>query len=159
MGAVRTNLTVVEKGIPFFTRSVQIGGNAFTKVLADTLGVDVSAAEQMKYDLAMSPAAGSVSQVVSQVFHELVNEIRYVCEQYKRQEFSDSKRVEKLILTGGSSHLPGLADFFVRSLGVNTYVGDPWARVSVPEDLRLLLESVGPSLAIAVGLAMREKES
>ncbi|MBI2485199.1 pilus assembly protein PilM [Candidatus Uhrbacteria bacterium] len=158
MGAVRTNLTVVEKGIPFFTRSVQIGGNAFTGALAKMLSVSESEAAQMKFDLAMSPLAPTVPDLVKQVFGELVNEVRYVFEQYKRQEFSDSKRVEKLILTGGSAHLPGIARFFVDALGVNAYVGDPWARVAVPEDVRLLLETVGPSLAIAVGLAMRENE-
>jgi Tfp pilus assembly PilM family ATPase len=93
--------------------------------------------------------------VVEKVFSQLVNEIRYVFEQYKRQEFSDNKRVEKIILTGGSAHLPGIAEFLTRSLNMNVNVGDPWARVIVPEDLRLLLDTIGPSMSIAAGLAMR----
>lgn len=158
MGARRTNLTVVEKGIPFFTRSVQVGGLDFTKAIATQLGVDMAAAEQMKFDLAMSGLSGLAPQMVEKVFGQLKNEISYVFEQYKRQELSDNKRVEKIILTGGSAHLPGMKEFFVRSLNLNTYVGDPWARVIVPEDLRLLLDTIGPSLSIAVGLAMRDLE-
>lgn len=156
MGARRTNLTVVEKGIPFFTRSVQVGGADFTAAVAKALGVTPEEAEQIKFDLAMSHLSDLAPKLVSQVFGQLRNEISYVFEQYKRQELSDNKRVEKIILTGGSAHLPGMTEFFVSALNLNTYVGDPWARVVVPEDLRLLLDTVGPSLSIAVGLAMRD---
>ena len=158
IGAMRTNLTVVEKGIPFLTRSVQVGGVNFTKALSDSLGVSMEEAEQMKFDLAMSNMSGIATQMVDKVFGQLINEIRYVFEQYRRQEFSDNKKVEKVIVTGGSAHLPGMTDFFVRSLNLNTYVGDPWARVVVPEDLRLLLDTIGPGMAISVGLAMRDLE-
>ena len=158
LGARRTNLTVVEKGIPFFTRSVQVGGRDFTQAIATALGVEPTEAEQMKFDLAMSGLADVAPKMVKQVFGQLINEVSYVFEQYKRQELSDSKRVEKIILTGGSAHLPGMKEFFVSSLNLNTYVGDPWARVVVPEDLRLLLDTVGPGLSIATGLAMRDLE-
>lgn len=158
MGATRTNLTVVEKGVPFLTRSVQVGGVNFTKALSDSLSVSMEEAEQMKFDLAMSNMSDIAMQVVEKVFGQLVNEIRYVFEQYKRQEFSDNKRVEKIILTGGSAQLPGITEFFVKALNMNTHVGDPWARTIVPEDLRLLLDTIGPSMSIAVGLAMREAD-
>ena len=156
MGARRTNLTVVEKGIPFFTRSVQVGGADFTQAVAKALRVEAKEAEQIKFDLAMSELSDVAPKLVSQVFGQLRNEISYVFEQYKLQELSDNKHVEKIILTGGSAHLPGMTEFFVSALNLNTYVGDPWARVVVPEDLRLLLDTVGPSLSIAVGLAMRD---
>ena len=157
MGAVRTNLTVVENGIPFLTRSVQVGGMAFTQRLSKTLQISMEEAEQMKFDLAMGgDGVIMVSQMISAVYGQLINEIRYVFEQYKRQEFSKNKGVEKIILTGGSAHLPGVVDFFVEALNLNTYVGDPWARVLVPQDLRLLLDTIGPSMSISVGLAMRE---
>ncbi len=158
MGARRTNLTVVEKGIPFFTRSVQVGGMDFTQAVGKALGVEAAEAEQIKFDLAMSELSGLVPKLVEQVFGQLRNEVSYVFDQYKRQELSDNKRVEKIVLTGGSAHLPGMVEFFVNALNLNTYIGDPWARVAVPEDLRLLLDTVGPSLSIAVGLAMRDLE-
>jgi hypothetical protein len=41
---------------------------------------------------------------------------------------------------------------------MNVYRGDPWARVVFPEDLRPVLDEVGPRLSIAIGLGMREIE-
>jgi hypothetical protein len=43
-------------------------------------------------------------------------------------------------------------------LNINVYIGDPWARIITPEELRPLLDEIGPRLSVAVGLAMREIE-
>ena len=86
----------------------------------------------------------------------LPKSLQYVFEQYKRQEFAGGEPVEKVVLTGGSSQIPGLRELLTDKLNLNTYLGDPWARVVFPEDVRSMLEEDGPSLSIGVGLAMRD---
>ncbi len=159
IGATRTNLTIVEKGIPFLTRSVNVGGAMVTKKIMDAMGVENEEAEQIKHDLAKSPTAGASLAIVEDTFKPILNEIQYSFEQYARQEFTDAKKVEKIILTGGSSHLPNLPHFIAEKTNLNTYVGDPWARVVYPEDLRPILDEIGPRMAVSVGLAMRDMES
>jgi hypothetical protein len=41
---------------------------------------------------------------------------------------------------------------------VNTYLGNPWARVVFPPDLRSVLEELGPRFAVTIGCAMRDIE-
>lgn len=156
IGATRSNLTIVEKGVPFLTRSVQVGGDMVTKRIADTMGLGLGEAEQVKHDLART--GGAQIQIVEETLKPILNEIQYAFEQYARQEFKEAKQVEKIIITGGSAHLPNVTNFISEKTNLNTYLGDPWARVVYPEDLRPVLDEIGPRMAIAVGLAMRDNE-
>jgi len=160
-GSKRTNLTIVEKGIPFVTRSVQLGGDAVTARIKTTMNIDLSRAERMKRDFGqavMKPSSlpGGLPPVLEPIMQPLVNEIRYAFQLYASMELTQLKRVEKIILTGGSSHLPRIPEFLSEILNMNVYRGDPWARVVYPQDLVAVLEEIGPRMSVAVGLAMRE---
>jgi len=43
-------------------------------------------------------------------------------------------------------------------MNVNAYLGDPWARVVYPQDLRPILDEIGPRFAVSIGCAMRDIE-
>ena len=49
-----------------------------------------------------------------------------------------------------------IVEFLKESLNMNVYRGDPWARVVFAEDLRPVLDEIGPRMAVSIGLAMRE---
>ena len=156
IGTIRTNLIVVEKGIPFLTRSVNIGGQMVTKQIAQQMGMDEEQAEQLKYDLAAQHKSGDILPVVEQTMTPILNEINYTFEQYARMDTTETTKVEKIILTGGSAHLPGMVKFIADKTGLNTYAGDPWARVVYAEDMRPVLDEIGPRMAVGIGLAMRD---
>jgi type IV pilus assembly protein PilM len=163
VGAKRTNITFVERGIPFVTRSVNLGGDSVTGRIRASLNTDFEQAERMKRDFgelssAQSPLPGGLPILLEPVFQPLVNEIRYALQLYVGMEFTETKKVEKIILTGGSAHLPRVPEFLSETLNMNVYRGDPWARVVYPQDLAVVLEEIGPRMSIAVGLAMREIE-
>ncbi len=162
MGNTRTNITIVEKGVPFLTRSVNIGGKAVTKRIMDQMSVPEAEAEQIKLDLgvmagsAPTTTAGGLPAVLEAVMLPILNEIRYAFQLYAGMELTEYKKVEKIIVTGGSSQLPRVVEFLKESLNMNVYRGDPWARVVFPEDLRPVLDEVGPRMSVSIGLAMRE---
>jgi type IV pilus assembly protein PilM len=162
IGGMRANVTVVEKGVPVLTRSINLGGNAVTKRIMEQMGVPEAEAEQMKLDLGnmagASSGVGGLPAVLDAVMQPMLNEIRYAFQLYAGMELAEFKKVEKIVLTGGSSHLPRIVEFLKESLNVNVYRGDPWARVAFPEDLRPVLDEVGPRMAVAIGLGMREIE-
>ncbi|TAL20390.1 type IV pilus assembly protein PilM [Patescibacteria group bacterium] len=160
IGALRTNISIVEKGIPVVSRSIDIGGLSFTRVLSDQLKMRLAAAEQMKLDLgalkAMLPAAG-LPPMLQSLAETILNELRYVVNIYLSQQ-GVAGGVEKIQLTGGASLFPRLPEVINNALGIKTFLGDPWARVVYPEDLRPVLDQIGPRFAVAVGLAMRDIE-
>ncbi|MBI5370143.1 type IV pilus assembly protein PilM [Candidatus Uhrbacteria bacterium] len=163
MGAKRTNITVVEKGIPFVTRSVNIGGDTLTSRIQSSLHLPADKAEQMKRDFSDAAAEpsdlpGGLSPVLEPVIQPLVNEIKYSFELYASMELTQIKKVEKIILTGGSAHLPRVPEYLSETLNLNVYRGNPWARVVYPQDLSIVLEEIGPRMSVAIGLAMRDME-
>lgn len=163
MGSLRTNLMVVERGVPFITRSIATGGNAITQTIARTLGIPPEQAESMKRDIKSMQAftpTGDIGPILSVLVKPVLDEMKYCMNQYQAQEggMGAQRRVEKIILTGGSSLLPRLPEFLTQQMNVNTYLGNPWARVVYPPDLRPLLDELGPRFAVCIGCAMRDLE-
>jgi type IV pilus assembly protein PilM len=169
VGALRTSVLVVVGGIPYLSRSIDVGGLKLTKAASVALGVPDEEAESMKNDF---QSMGAVSENgIPPVFEPLVNqivaEVNFSLKLFSGLDTQISadktaappKTVEKVILTGGGSLLPNLDVFLSQKLNLRVYRGDPWARVLYPDDVRPLLDEIGPRFSVAVGLAMREFES
>lgn len=158
IGSVVTNISVVANNVPILNRSIDVGGLTITKSIANSLNVSLSRAEQFKYDIGMNPdrvGQGSVPKTIETTLTPIVDELRYSLNIYKSQ---GQKSIEKIILTGGSSLLLNLADYLSSVLGLRVFLGDPWARVVYPEELKPVLDEIGPRFSVAVGLAMRDIE-
>ncbi|MFA6526023.1 MAG: pilus assembly protein PilM [Candidatus Buchananbacteria bacterium] len=157
MGASTSSLTVVSNGVPLLTRSLELGGQSITKAISAALNVNMDRAEQFKQDLSldMETSENSLPQTVERSFSPILNEIKYTINLFND---NNTKKIEKLILTGGTAligHLPGyLSDKF----NINCNIGDPFSRVIFPTDLKPVLDRVGSRFSVAVGLAMREIE-
>ncbi len=163
IGSKRTNILIVEKGIPFVSRSITIGGNTVTSQLMRTMSLSETDADRIKRDLAVAPASDTgltagLPKLLEPIMQPLLNEIRYAFQLYANMELAQMKKVEKIIVTGGSSHLPRIPEYLAQTLNMNVYRGDPWARVVYPQDLTSVLEEVGPRMSVAIGLAMREMD-
>ena len=59
------------------------------------------------------------------------------------------------MLTGGTAHLPGLAEELHRLIGVPVRVGDPFNRVAIPKKFREPDGALG-SLTVAIGLGLED---
>jgi len=64
--------------------------------------------------------------------------------------------VDRIVLTGGGSYLINLESYIADRTNLRVSIGDPWARVIYPEDLKPILHEIGAKFAISVGLAMRD---
>lgn len=163
VGSLRTSIMIVENGLPFVTRSIATGGNAITQTIAKTLGIPLEQAESMKRDIkalqGFTPT-GDLTPILTSLTKPILDEIRYSSGQYQAQQsHGEPKRIEKIILTGGSSLLPRLPEFLTQQMNVNCYLGNPWARVVYPQELRPLLDEMGPRFAVSIGCAMRDLDT
>lgn len=64
--------------------------------------------------------------------------------------------IKKLILTGGRVKQPKALNQLMEVPGLEVILGNPWQGISYPRRLKSTLAELAPSLAVAVGLAMRE---
>jgi type IV pilus assembly protein PilM len=156
IGANSTDLSIIKESIPVLNRSLAVCAATVTKALAEKLGFSYAQAEQFKLDLSLSLSADSheeLPQLIAKTIEPIVTEMQYMLDFFHSQ---NSGKVEKVVLSGGGAMLLNLADYLSGRLNLKVIVGDPWNRVHYPAELKPVLSEVGPRLAVAIGLAMRE---
>jgi type IV pilus assembly protein PilM len=90
----------------------------------------------------------AVRRQVQSFARELVSSLQF----YQNQP--GSLGIGEIVLTGGTAHLPGLAEELQRLIGVAVRIGDPLARLQVGKKIGDE-EQIG-SLAIAIGLGIED---
>lgn len=157
LGSLTTDICIIEKGVPVLNRSLDAGGLTLTAAIAASLNINIERAEQFKRDFGVSASQDAnqkgIPKTIVTSLAVIVNEIKYVFDLYQSQA---SQTVEKIILSGGSAWLPNLSDYFSSLFNKPAIIGNPWEKIIYPSDLKPILDEVGPRMAIAIGLAMRD---
>jgi type IV pilus assembly protein PilM len=162
IGHERSTFAVSDGRVCEFTRVLEWGGAALNVALARTLDAAPSEVESVKRALSlldeMTPEGLTSEQAAKardairrsiQIFaRELVSSLQF----YQNQP--GSLGIGEIVLTGGTTHLPGLAAELEKLIGVRVRVGDPLARIKVSKKLGEP-EQVG-SLAVAIGLGIED---
>lgn len=157
IGANSTDLSVVQESIPVLNRSLEICGGTVTTALAEKLGLSFNQAEQFKFDLSASLSDSSkeeLPQLIVKALAPVIHEIEYMREFF--QSNSGGRKIEKVILSGGGALLMNLADYLSHHLNLQVIIGDPFSRIIYPAEMKPIIAEVGPKLAVAAGLALRE---
>ncbi len=155
IGAERTNFFIIDDGAPVTHRSIQVGGRFIDAQLQQILGIEKSLVSQVKYDLARSAESMLGPDMVSGIVDPIVKEIQYGFDLFLRQTGNEGKRPEKIVLTGGAALFPACVSAIQRACDMKVFVGDPWARVVYQQRLRSTLDTIGPRMAVSIGLALR----
>lgn len=154
MGAERTNFFIMNQGLPLTHRSINIGGDAFDKIIMGTLGVESEMVSQIKSDISRNQNLTDVD-IFQPVLDPIIKEINYSFDIYLSQAGIGAQQPEKIILTGGASVMPFIAKKIADHFPLKVFVGDPWARVVTQEGLKSKLANIGPRMAVSIGLALR----
>lgn len=154
IGSSSTNICLIEQGVPILNRGLDIGGSHITTSISNSLNVSLERAEQFKLDfgIRMQEQRGGLPDAIKDSLQPIINEIQYVFELYQNQ---GSVQVGRIILAGGSAFLPNFTQYLTQLLKIPVYIGNPWDRIVYPFDLKPVLESIGPQMAVSVGLAMK----
>ncbi|MFZ4648867.1 MAG: type IV pilus assembly protein PilM [Patescibacteria group bacterium] len=157
IGSNSTDIVIVKESIPIISRSLEVCSRTITGILASSMSISFAKAEQFKLDLGLTFNANSktidLPPVVITAVQPILNEIQYMLEFFA----SNYKgKVDKIILSGGGAMMFGLREYLSSRLDMSVFVGDPWARVDCSVELKDVVSEVGPRLAVAIGLAMRE---
>lgn len=158
IGAQSTTINVVENKILRMSHSFDIGGNALTQGVADSQGIDSAVIEELKKQQKINTQLSdsqSVSQILISRLDLILAEIKKISQTFYQRE---GKEIKTVVLAGGTSLFPGLKEYFVLKLNKEVLIGDPFANIFCPQILASVLKEVGPSYAIAVGMALRGLE-
>lgn len=166
VGAERSNFFIIDQGMAITHHSAEIGGFKIDRVLKNILNVEDALVEQIKRDLfsklIKTGAAGGARwskdnfiDMFQTIINPIIKEIEYGFEIYLRQSGNEEKRPEKVIFTGGAGQMPYLADIIAEKFKLKCYVGDPWGRVVYQDSIKPILSNIGPRMAVAIGLSLR----
>ena len=163
VGHERSTFAVSDGRVCEFTRVLEWGGWTMNVAIARALDTAPSEAEPIKRALSFTgpvelPAGVTEEQLATareaagrqlQSFaRELVSSLQF----YQNQP--GSLGIGEIVVTGGTTHLPGFGEELQRLVGVPVRVGDPLSRVKVSKRVSER-EQVG-SLAVAIGLGIED---
>jgi type IV pilus assembly protein PilM len=156
VGARVTNIVVHEGGVPRFVRILLLGGEDVTSAVVERLGVTSTEAESLKRDQGMLAATenADAARVVDTSLAEFVDEVRGSVDYFLAT--SGSRPLSRLVLSGGGSLVPGLAEKLAAAVRTPVEYGRAFSRLTVgrtglePDQIRF----VEPLAAVPVGLAM-----
>jgi len=157
VGSGVTNVVVHERGVPRFVRILITGGNEITDAIASELHIDPDTAEDLKRRADVSSTdvlAARAGRITTDRLSPFVEEVRGSIDYYRAQ--SADGEISRVLLTGGGSQVPGLADRLRQVLNIPVEMGHPLlgvrvGRVGIPEDR--LIDSE-PLLTVPIGLAL-----
>ncbi len=158
IGTTTTDISIVDNRIPLLSRSIDIGGFTITKAISHTLNIGLERAEQFKYDLgigSIDSPGNVIPKTIAETVSPIVNEIKYALNLFQSK---NEKKVEKIILSGGSALLVNFTNYLSKLLNIKVVISNPWSRISYPVDLKPILEEIGPRMSVAIGLAMKQIE-
>lgn len=155
IGAERTNFFIIDQGLPMTHRSVQIGGKSINAILLQEMGVSDELVDDIKADIAGLNWEERDMSMFDVFLDPIVKEIEYSFDLFLGQTGNEGKKPEKIVLTGGSAVFPPLKMRLEKEFDMRVFVGDPWARIVYQEELKPLLSTLGPRMAVSIGLALR----
>jgi len=153
IGAEITNVNIVEDQVPHFTKDLSVGSNAFVEGIQRRY--NVSQAEALSALRGRGDGPIDVASIVQATCEDLSVQIDRAIAYLKSA--GDAERVDRILLSGGSARVPGLAEFLNGRHQVPVDVVNPMQRLLVDSGLFNgdSPESVAPVLTVAIGLALR----
>jgi len=135
IGAENTDLVVCTSQT-VWQRCIPIGGNAFTRAIAEAFKITFDKAEKLKRTAPMSKYARQIYQAMRPVFTELASEIQRSINFYGSSS-TDTKMV-KVIAFGGGTKMRGLLKYLRQTLQIP---------VERPESFKRIVVGAGVSAA------------
>ena len=158
-----TTLLVAGGGSCEFTRVFDWGGETLQDAIAQELEVHVAEAATILRHLSLTGATSSLASLDDESRAKALDAVRGRLTPFARELVSslqfyqtqnESLGIGEIVITGGTSHLGGLAEALHQMIGVSVRVGDPLQRIVSRTALDMSLESAIGSLAVPIGLAI-----
>ena len=161
IGDKSTSCSIIYRGLLRSSHSFDVSGGNFAERLARGLAIEhLEAKELMRvYGILggeVDSKAVNVKDSLEPAVGLMMNEVGDIFESFELREKID---IEKVILSGGIARMPGLLDSFKERFSKKKVeLADPFAKLFCPPILSETLKEMGPSYAIAAGMALKGLE-
>ncbi|HKZ03414.1 MAG TPA: type IV pilus assembly protein PilM [Pyrinomonadaceae bacterium] len=159
IGAATMNINILNGQRSIFTRDASVGGSQYTNLLQKELGLTFEQAEAVKRGMPLPEGVESkpIQPIIETVSDILALEVRKTMDFYRATSKDGESAIQKILLAGGGSKLPGLGQYLARRFEIPVEEFNPFRQIEVdgkkfdPDYMREII----PEMAVAVGLALR----
>ena len=152
IGHSYTNISVIDAGELRFVRNVNFGGANVCAEVAEVYNIAPESAEELikRPDL-WNEMGLNIKNILRKRIPDLLEAV------YRSMEYCIGRKkiinVDKILLTGGASNIPGMEYFMSETLGLTVERWNPLDHVACGANPK---KELGPALSVALGLAVRE---
>jgi type IV pilus assembly protein PilM len=132
IGAEYTDLVVCTKS-SVWQRCIPMGGNAFTKAIADAFKIPFEKAEKLKRNATTSKYARQILQAMKPVFSNFASEIQRSTGFYSSS--NPKTRLVKMIALGGCTRMRGLLKYLQQSIQMPIERPDSFEKLPLSPDV------------------------
>jgi type IV pilus assembly protein PilM len=156
VGASATNINILQGDQSVFTRDIAIGGNAYTEAVQKELNLAFEQADQLKRGMDVEGASFEDARpVLRAVTENVMLEVQKTFDFFKAT--AASEKVDRIVISGGASRAEGFIEMLTERFEAPVEIFDPFKKVAF-DAKKFNVESaekIGPTVAVAVGLALR----
>jgi len=126
IGAASTDVAVLDSTIKV-TGGAAAGGNTLTLDIASKLNISLEQAHQLKVleGLGIGKHQKKIRGAVEPNLQKIVGEVKKMV-RYYTERVPGARKIEQMLIIGGGSNMPGLADYFTDNLLLASRVASPW---------------------------------
>lgn len=128
IGADNTDLVVCTTSM-VWQRCILIGGNAFTRAIADSFKLNFEKAEKLKRTAPMSKYARQIFQAMRPVFTDLATEIQRSLGFYRTSH--PNTKLTRIIAHGGGTKMRGLLKYLQQTVEIPVEMPDSFKRLHI----------------------------
>jgi type IV pilus assembly protein PilM len=151
IGVQSTTINIIDKKSLKKSYSFNFAGSQLTYSLASALGLSHDEAENLKNKEGLTSSKEEIAKTLYLFIDPLIVEVKKVLSDFYQQEGKD---VDTIYLTGGTSGLPGLKEYFAEVLKKKVEVPNCFSEFFYPPILGESLEKMAPSFSVATGVAL-----
>lgn len=158
IGSLSTAFAIVQQGIIIFTYSIPVGALAIDRAIASDFGFSLAQAEEYKktYGVTDNNLSGKIGKAIGPILQSIVQETKKAFAYYK-SKYQSEFPIEQLMLSGGSSAIPGLPKYFTEQCDIETIVVNAFESKKIAQ-VPLEVSENASELDSAVGLALKDYE-
>ena len=150
IGEVVSNLVIMVDGLPGFTRDIFVSGEELTKRISNALGISAQEAKKLKCH--PEGRTQEILNICDSVLLNLISETKLSFDYFMTER---NLSISKLFLTGGTSSLEGMNDFFAKNLDMKIELWNPMASLKLAQGASAQeMNEYAGRLGVALGLAL-----
>ena len=159
IGSSSSNVVFLLNGAFCFTRTIILGGDAYTSGIAGDMGMEQDRAENLKIHLSSGSVSVEVSQVLQGIHESFAGEITTSLDYYNRgigMKLGNNP-LQSIFLAGGGSRIPGLAETIASRCGVTVSHLDPFRKIvtKLSRSAQKELSAMSAFYGVTSGLGVR----